>query len=104
MPRQEPTEGPVHTGRGGFRLLPEPGANGPRTDAITAGHDEAWLEALRASLRCGIGVLISPTSDRGAISVTLFVGNQRSRRYASDNDEFDELLTELRELAAQRGG
>src|SRR4029450_95270 len=104
MPRQEPTEGAVHAGSRGFRVLPEPGSNGPRTDAITAGHDKAWLDALRACLRCGIGVLISSTSDRGAISVTIFVGNQRQRSYASDNDEFDDLLTNLGELAAGRGG
>jgi hypothetical protein len=47
----------------------------------------------------GIGVLISPTRDLGAVSLTLYVGDDRERAYASTAEEFTALLEAARDIA-----
>jgi len=58
-----------------------------------------WLEAIYSCLEFGLGLLISRTSDGGAVSVTVYEGNDRSRSYAATSDELAEVLAAVRDRA-----
>lgn len=66
----------------------------PRVNSISALSPESWSRHLTAILCSGCGLLLSPTSDLGAISVTLYHGDDRSKGYASSKEELEDLLEE----------
>src|SRR6266511_261811 len=51
-----------------------------------------FLAACQAALRSGIGFLLAPTSDGGAISVTVYEGENRSRAYCASSEEFQRAI------------
>lgn len=62
-----------------------------------------WLEAINGCLEFGLGLLISRTSDGGAVSVTVYEGNDRSRSYAATAEELAEVLAAVRDRATSYG-
>ena len=46
-----------------------------------------WVETIGRTLDSGAALLLSPTSDGGAFSVTLLDGDDRSRSYCATSDE-----------------
>ena len=86
----------VGTGRGAnFKSLVDRREAGPRLNVILGTTQEVMGNALHAVLMGGMGVLIAPTSDKGAISVTLYDGDERLRSYASSPDEWKAILSAL---------
>lgn len=59
--------------------------------------DVAW-SALRAALAAGIGVLLASTTDGGAVSVTLFVGDDRAKGYLTSPEQAATFIDHLRDM------
>lgn len=76
----------------------------PRVLRILEGVAPTLGEVLCDSVSVGLGVLISATSDLGAISVTVYDGDEREKRYATDRAELEALLQALRDFAQARMG
>lgn len=76
----------------------------PRVLRILEGVAPTLGEVLCDTASVGLGVLISPTSDLGAISVTVYDGDEREKRYATDRQELEALLQALRDFAQARMG
>jgi hypothetical protein len=53
--------------------------------------DSCW-KLLASVVDCGAAVMVSRTSDGGAISLTLYAGSERYREYASTPKEVEEVL------------
>ena len=58
---------------------------------------DLWLAAITGCLESGSGLLVSRTSDGGAVSLTLYEGDERSRSYSSTSDELAEALAVIRD-------
>ena len=83
-------------GRGGsFKSLVDRRGDGPRLNVILEGSQQQLGEAVHAAVMGGLGVLIAATSDGGAISVTVYDGDERFRSYASSADEWKACLGAL---------
>lgn len=50
-----------------------------------------FWDALGCALDAGLGVLVSRTSDGGALSIIIYDGDDRSRGYASNEEELAEV-------------
>lgn len=95
---------PDRTGRGGsLRPLVDRRADQHRVETITDVAPAQLSTCLRAALMGGIGVLLSPTSDGGAVSVTAYAGRQRSRSYCADREEYADALQALADLGGANG-
>lgn len=72
------------------------------TGAFTAASvgSQVWLDAISSCMDAGIGLLISRTSDGGAISITVYEGTGRARSYASSTEELAEVLAAVRDRGA----
>ena len=68
-----------------------------RAEAALAIEPAVVGDRVLACLRVGRAVLLSTTSDGGAVSVTLYDGDDRRRSYCSDEAEFAEALAALTE-------
>ena len=55
------------------------------------------MDALALACASGCALLFSPTSDGGALSITLYMGDARSRDYASSAEEFASTLVAVRD-------
>ena len=87
-------------GRGGnFRQLRQSREDVNRVGEITSIPDSEFLAAVSLALTCSCGVLLSPTSDGGAVSVIVYDGDERYRTYCSTREEFQSALEALRDLA-----
>lgn len=85
-------------GRGSnFRPLVQRGAGSVGIDRFKDVAATLWLDAIYGSLGAGTGLLVSATSDGGAISITLYEGTERSRSYASSAEELAEVLAAVRD-------
>lgn len=94
---QEPFMRPVR-GRGAqFKSLVDRQDSGPRLSTILSDSSEQTAAAIHAAVLGGLGVLIASTSDGGAISVTVYQGDERLRSYASSRDEWMGILEALRD-------
>jgi hypothetical protein len=74
----------------------------PRVAQILGIPAQDLLDALAVACASGSAVLFSPTSDGGAISVTLYMGDARSRDYASSAEEFAQTLIAVRDACEAR--
>lgn len=70
-----------------------------RTGAILSVPNEELATAIGAVLSSGCALLLSPTSDGGAISICVYVGDQKHKGYATSAEEFAEILIDVRDLA-----
>lgn len=65
----------------------------PRAATITDLADSFWKATVQTVMSSGCGLLLSPTSDGGAISVTLYYGDDRAKDYASSPEELEAVLS-----------
>jgi hypothetical protein len=70
-----------------------------RTGAILSVPADDLATAIGAVVSSGCALLLSPTSDGGALSVVVYVGDQKHKGYATSAEEFAELLMDVRDLA-----
>jgi hypothetical protein len=89
-------KGRAGTGRGGsFKSLVDRRESGPRLNSILDNSQQLLGDAIHAAIMGGLGVLVAPTSDGGAVSVTVYDGDERLRSYASSADEWKAVLGAL---------
>lgn len=70
---------------------------GPTKASSIVGRDTSFLGSVVAEIvATGRGVLLSATSDGGAVSLTLYEGERRWREYSADPDDFVALLEAVR--------
>lgn len=81
-----------------FKPLLNARSGPPRLIQLLDGADSVLGEAIRLALESGAGVLLSPTRDGGALSVTLYVGDDRLRGYAASPEEFTALLDRVADV------
>src|SRR3990170_133395 len=95
----EPT--PTRLQGRGNHLRPLVDRTGGRTgmERFADVNPDLWLAAINGCLVAGSGLLISRTSDGGAVSLTLYEGNERSRSYSASSDELAEALAVIRDRA-----
>lgn len=76
-------------GRGSnFRPL-VPRTQGPnRVQHIVEGQEATVGDVVVAALEVGLGILLSPTRDAGAVGIILYDGDGGSQTYASTPEEF----------------
>lgn len=88
------------SGRGsGFKTLGG-GQDGPtRVPQIVSISADDFLHAIAVALTESCGVLLSPTSDGGAVSIIIYDGDERYRTYASTNGEFQAAIEAVRDHA-----
>ena len=70
-----------------------------RTGAILSVPPDDLAKAIGMVLASGCALLLSPTSDGGALSVCVYVGDQKHKGYATSAEEFAELLMDVQDLA-----
>lgn len=97
MPEYRPT------GTRRFKPLRDVADTSPRVAKILGIKPEELMEALAIACINGCAVLFSPTSDGGAISVTLYQGDDRLRDYAASAEEFAASLMAIRDAAEAHG-
>jgi hypothetical protein len=91
-------------GRGrSFRPLLEHRQGPTRVATITQGTDTLFERAILSALVAGLGILLAPTSDGGAVSVTVYDGELRLRSYAGSQDEWNDALQAILDLATEKG-
>lgn len=72
--------------------------DGPgRIQRLVQGSESLTTDAVHACLLGGMGILLAPTSDGGAISVTVYDGQDRYKSYAASPEEFAKLLEAVRD-------
>ncbi len=86
-----------------FKSLVDRQDKGPRLQGILQDTSDETVSAIHAAVLGGIGVLIASTSDGGAISVTVYQGDERLRSYASSRDEWLGILEALRDAGDAAG-
>lgn len=86
----------------GLRRLHDGRSDTPRVGAIVGPNTTALGEVLGDTVTAGIGVLISPTRDLGAVSLTIYVGDDRERAYAGTPEELATLIETVRDIAHAR--
>jgi hypothetical protein len=70
-----------------------------RTGEIMGIEADDFFAAVALVISSGCAILFSPTSDGGALSVCVYVGDQKHKGYATSASEFAELLLDVRDLA-----
>lgn len=95
---------PQSTAGGTQQWEPLPGFGAPRAEYANADELLTALgqDALLAAYRAGLGVLVSKTSDGGALSLTTYDGERRYRSYAANADEAESLWEALGALARSK--
>lgn len=71
-----------------------------RVPELLDGLDSVLGETLRLVLSRGAGLLVSPTQDGGALSFTVYLGDDRFRGYASSPEELQATLERLSNIGA----
>lgn len=87
-------------GRGGnFKVLGNDREQEPRVGKICTLPPAEFLESVALALTQSCGVLLSPTSDGGAVSIIIYDGDERYRTYASTPEEFQRAIAAVRDHA-----
>ncbi len=71
----------------------------PRVEDITRVEAAAVGSTVVAALRAGLAVMFATTSDGGAVSVTLFDGDDRFRTYCVNDEELADALASISDRA-----
>jgi hypothetical protein len=87
------------SGRRRFKPLRDRADTTPRVGRIVGIDAKDLMDALGVVLCSGCAILFSPTSDGGAVSITVYYGDERGRDYATSAEEFAEALSLARDLA-----
>lgn len=86
-------------GRRRFKQLRDRSDTTPRIGQIMGIKGDELLDALGRVVCSGCAVLFSPTSDGGAMSITVYYGDDRARDYVSSAEEFAAALVLVSDLA-----
>lgn len=86
-------------GRRRFKPLRDRADTTPRIGQIMGIKAEDLLDSLGRVVCSGCAVLFSPTSDGGAMSITVYYGDDRARDYVSSAEEFAAALVLVSDLA-----
>lgn len=86
-------------GRRRFKPLRDRADTTPRIGQILGIDAEELLKALGVVVCSGCAILFSPTSDGGAMSVTVYYGDERARDYAASAEELAHVLSLAKDLA-----
>jgi hypothetical protein len=81
------------------RLLKNRQVDSPRAHELVTGVRLELAETIEQCVAAGVGLLVSPTSDGGAVSITVYAGDKRERDYAGNPDEMAALLSAVRDFA-----
>jgi hypothetical protein len=87
------------SGRRRFKQLRDKADTTPRVGQIVGIPADQIALAVGRIVCSGCAVLFSPTSDGGAISITVYYGEERSRDYSTTAAEFAEALVLAGDLA-----
>jgi hypothetical protein len=87
------------SGRRRFKPLRDRADTTPRVGQILNVESEELVQALGVILCSGCALLLSPTTDGGALSITIYYGDERSRDYATSAEEFRQSLSLARDVA-----
>lgn len=82
---------------GGFRQLVDRKSTRKAQLSVRDGSWTQNAQALGEAVDGGLGVLLARTQDGGAISMTVYQGQNRYRSYAATESELDELFQALGE-------
>jgi transposase len=86
-----------------FKPLRDKQQTEPRVARILGIPAQDLMNALALACCNGCAVLFSPTSDGGAISVTVYLGDERLRDYAASAEEFADCLVAVRDASEAYG-
>jgi hypothetical protein len=81
------------------KLLKERKLEGDRAHKLLATARDDLADTVLLCVASGVGFLISPTSDGGALSITVYAGEKRERDYAGNPDDLAQLLEAVRDFA-----
>lgn len=95
--------GARRTGSAFSRLLANSHPEAQRISLADGDASILW-KLLASVVDSGAAVMVSRTSDGGAISLTLYVGSQRYREYAKTIEALEELLREAGRAAQDANG
>lgn len=95
---------PEGRGRGGNYAPLAPVARTSATGDLFGVDASLLLECVSSVIGAGAAVLLAPTSDGGAISVTYFNGTDRRRSYATGREQLEAVLLALRDAVRPNGG
>lgn len=87
------------SGRRRFKPLRDRADTTPRVGKILGIEPKELMDALGVVLCSGCAILFSPTSDGGAVSITVYYGDDRGRDYVTSAEELAEALSLARDLA-----
>lgn len=87
------------SGRRRFKPLRDRADTTPRVGKIVAVEERLLADAIGRILVSGCAVLFSPTSDGGAVSLTVYFGDERARDYAASAEEFEASLEAATDVA-----
>jgi hypothetical protein len=83
---------PLHAARLPFGDESSPAENTTRFPGILEGHEKELAEAVVNMVLVGGGISFAGTADGGAISVTVFYGRERQKKYAASPEALQALL------------
>jgi hypothetical protein len=86
------------TGARRFKPLRDKAPAEPRIGRILGIPAQDLMDALTLACFHGCALLFSPTSDGGAISVTVYTGDERHRDYAATAEDFANILLAIRDV------
>lgn len=79
------------------------GSRGPaRLDEVTADKAAKLGDVVCNLVGAGFGIILAPTRDGGALSITLLDGDDREKGYAGDSEQLDGILEALDDQATAR--
>jgi hypothetical protein len=87
------------SGRRRFKPLRDRADAEPRVGQIMGIDPKVLHHALGVVLSSGCAILLSPTGDGGALSITVYHGDDRSRDYVASADELVQSLSLATDLA-----
>lgn len=86
-------------GRRRFKPLRDRTEDTPRVGKILGINPQELMDALGVVLCSGCAILFSPTADGGAVSITVYYGDERGRDYVTSAEELAQALSLARDLA-----
>lgn len=92
-----PQQGPG--GRSLGRLVKRGATHSDKAHQMIVEARDDLADTVIVCMAAGVGFLVSPTSDGGAVSVTVYSGDKRERDYAGHPDELAMLFSAVRDFA-----
>lgn len=74
----------------------------PRIASIATMDPKVFMEAVVLAWTQGLGLLISPTRDGGALSIIIYTGDDPLKSFANDAQSFEDAILAVRDEAEAR--